>query len=104
MNKSIAIVMMVLMAAMVGCSDKKQQYIDDLGRFVNMAGRQHIKNTLAVTESRHGFGKSEYFNANKRIELADSMAVIDSLYIALSKPPTEFEKTYPNIRSMYQDF
>lgn len=103
MNKSIAIVMMVLMAAMVGCSDKKQQYIDDLGRFFNMAGRQHIKNTLAVTESRHGFGKSEYFNANKRIELADSMAVIDSLYIALSKPPTEFEKTYPNIRSMYQD-
>lgn len=103
MRKLIAIVMMVFAVAMLGCSDKKQQYIDDLSRFVNMAGRQHIKNTLAVTESRHGFGKSEYFNANKRAELTDSMAVIDSLYIALSEPPTEYEQTYTNIRTIYQD-
>lgn len=103
MKKLIAIVMIALSVAIVGCSDKKQQYIDDLSKFVNMAGRQHIKNTLAVTESRHGFGKSEYFNANKRDELADSMAVIDSLYIALSEPPTEYEQTYTNIRTIYQD-
>lgn len=103
MRKLIATIMIILTIAMVGCSDKRQQFIDDLSRFINMAGRQHIKNTLAVTESRHGFGKSEYFNANRRIELADSMAVIDSLYIALSQPPTEFAQTYPNIRTIYQD-
>lgn len=103
MRKLIATIMIILTIAMVGCSDKRQQFIDDLSQFINMTGRQHIKNTLAITESRHGFGKSEYFNANRRIELADSMAVIDSLYIALSQPPTEFEQTYPNIRIIYQD-
>ncbi len=97
------IVMMLLAVVMVGCANKKQQYTDNLSQFVNMAARQHIKYTLLVTDSRHGYNTSDYFNDKMRKELADSMTVIDSLYIVLADAPKGFEKATPSLRTIYQD-
>lgn len=101
MRKLIAIVMMVFAVAMIGCSDKKQQYIDDLHKFCYSADTLATINSLIVIDSRSTKEEPSFFNKDYYTKSIRLNATIDSLYLLLLESPNNFQSSVNDIKGIY---
>lgn len=100
MKKLITILLLAFM--MAGCTDKKQQYISDLNKYVCAVERLSTINTLIIVDSKSTKEQPSFFNEDYRLQSINLNKEIDSLYMILLDCPTDFKTSLHDIKTIYQ--
>lgn len=100
MKKIITILLIAFV--IIGCADKKQQYVSDLNKYVNSAERLRAISGLIITDSRSTKEQPSFFNETYRVECENLNTTIDSLYAILLDCPKEFQSSLNDIKEIYK--
>jgi hypothetical protein len=101
MKKLITILLLAFM--MAGCTDKKQQYISDLNKYVNTTERLRAVSGLIIADSRSTKEQPSFFNETYRAECEALNTSVDSLYPILLDCPKDFQSSLNDIKEIYKN-
>lgn len=97
------IIILLLNFIIIGCADKKQQYVNDLNSYVNTAERLRTISGLIIADSRSTKEHPSFFNEDYRVQSINLNKTIDSLYMVLLECPADFQTSLHDIKTIYQN-
>ena len=101
MKKLITILLIAFV--IIGCADKKQQYVSNLNSYANTAERLKTISGLIIADSRSTKEQPSFFNETYRAECETLNTSVDSLYAILLDCPKEFQSSLNDIKEIYKN-